>query len=391
MKTLLKAVLWIIVILVVIVAFFLGPVARPIATAAGSKALKVDLAIGRLSVYPFAGNAAVKNLTITDPAFTVKPVVEIGKASVDARVKPLLGKAIEVAHVTVDDAGVVVRRNAAGQFYVIPVEPKAPPDPGTKKDTGVFEELNPVKWIEKILRKGQPPAEPAEPGAEPKAPPFTFIAEDVRLRGATIEFRDDRNAFEPIRITPVDVTVGYLSADPGNSPEPLTFDVNGCFFGNHNSYIKASGSVDKRNRQENVNVHIDIKNIDFAMLSKLASDVTLLKPFQMLSGIGSINGDIILNNGRFGSSTLSLTMHAIGRGARNEAEYNANVNRVGSGGVTVKIPVDDTFPYFHVEQAVASGALKGVQQILGEGADPAKGIQKAAEGVLESVKGLLGK
>ena len=40
--------------------------------------------------------------------------------------------------------------------------PKAPPDPGTKKDTGVFEELNPVKWIEKILRKGQPPAEPAE-------------------------------------------------------------------------------------------------------------------------------------------------------------------------------------------------------------------------------------
>ena len=394
-----KALLAIVVVLLVVVAFFLGPLARPIITSQGSKALKATLTIGTLGINLPAARIDIHKIAIADPAFPEKPVVSVGEIFVDADVAPFFKQNTVVQKVAVTDASIVIRRNVAGKFYVVPIQPKpvvpGAPEPAVKKENP-FDNLNVLKWIQKIedVMQGKQQPAPGVPAEPAKAARLVFLRQVV-AQNVTLDLRDEQQRFFPIRIAPLVVTAEYISTVAQTSPEPLAFEVFGTFFGNPQSVLHIAGSMDKRAGADIVNLHLDLRKIDFALMAKLAGDIAVLRPFQYISGIGSLSGDIMLNNKHFGTSKLRLTLHTVGASAANEAVYNQKVNAAGAG-TTMEIPVDDNPPYFHVEQALGQAGIQAASDVMnnamGQGSKEMGDAEKAAEQggkqLLEGVKGL---
>ena len=80
MKKLLKIVLWsavalvaLAVLLVATLPLWLGPVARPIANCLGPRITQTDFYLGGLSLNPYTGRLAVRDLRIGNPAGYAEP------------------------------------------------------------------------------------------------------------------------------------------------------------------------------------------------------------------------------------------------------------------------------------------------------------------------------
>ena len=192
MKKLLKIVLWSAVALVVLAVLliatlplWLGPVARPIANCLGPRITQTDFYLGGLSLNPYTGRLAVRDLRIGTPAGYAEPTaLNLGSLVVVLDGASLAGDCLHVREVTLKDCFVSYLYGGENGIDNL-TQLKMNVSGGEDKPTA-----------------DAPESETADPvAAEPEAKDFKVIVDRLSVSGVRVKFQMLTIPVPPITLT----------------------------------------------------------------------------------------------------------------------------------------------------------------------------------------------
>ena len=195
-KFILKAILWIAVIVVVALLalpLWIGPVAKGVANAVVPGITGTDFHLGEFGLNPYVGTLHVGDMQLANPKeFSEKNAVELTKFDADLAVTSLFcGKKVRIESVDID--GIVVYSDAtASNFRKIAEHAAGEPDEG------------------KVV-KGEKPAEEAAPKEEK--------VEEKKGKGIQIDRVTVKNVTVKYGIAPLKVPIDIVIEDIGKESE----------------------------------------------------------------------------------------------------------------------------------------------------------------------------
>ena len=192
MKKLLKIVLWsavalvaLAVLLIATLPLWLGPVARPIANCLGPRITQTDFYLGGLSLNPYTGRLAVRDLRIGNPAGYAEPTaLNLGSLVVVLDGASLAGDCLHVREVTLKDCFVSYLYGGENGIDNL-TQLKMNVSGGEDKPTA-----------------DAPETETADPvAAEPEAKDFKVIVDRLSVSGVRVKFQMLTIPVPPITLT----------------------------------------------------------------------------------------------------------------------------------------------------------------------------------------------